>query len=83
MNTLSSEEVVPVAQAADLVAVAVVPVVCYLVLVIHFPKLITLLLLAVVVLTLVLILHQMPQEVHLNLAVCYKLGAEVMVDKVT
>jgi|TARA_B100000073_G_C23607349_1_gene523025 hypothetical protein len=69
LNTLSSREVVPVEQAADQVAAAVVPVVCYLVLVLQFPKLITLLLLAMVVLGLVLILRQMPQEVHLNLAV--------------
>ena len=83
MNTLSSEEEVLVDLAADLVAVAVVPVVCYLVLVIHFPQLIILSLLVMVVLGLVLILRQMPQEVHLNLAVYYKLGAEVMVDNIT
>ena len=69
MNTLSSEEEVLVDLVADQVAVAVVPVVCYLVLVIHFPKLIILSLLVMVVLGLVLILRQMPQEVHLNLVV--------------
>jgi hypothetical protein len=66
---LSSREVVPVEEAADLVAEVVVPVVCYLVLVIHFPKLITLLLLVTVALGLLLIMRQLPQEVHLNLAV--------------
>ena len=69
MSTLSSEEEVLVELAADQVAAVVVPVVCYLVLVIHFPKLIILSLLVTVALGLVLILRQMPQEVHLNLAV--------------
>ena len=71
------------AQAADLVAVVAVPVVCYLVLVLQSPKMITLLPLAMVVLGLVPILRQMPQEVHLNLAVCYNLGVEVMVVSIT
>ena len=54
---------------ADQVAAVVVPVACYLVLVIHFPKLIILSLLVTVALGLIQILRQMPQEVHLNLAV--------------
>ena len=69
MNILLSREVVPVEQAADQVAVAVVPVVCYLVLVIHFPKLIILSLLAMAALGLVQILRQLRQEAHLHLAV--------------